>query len=97
MGKIGRRRLTDAATNGESDVPVVANAQAVLASFRALAGGNRCKKKRIAKSPVPNTACKSTHRSQMRLVIRVDDGPGCRLHPLQRLAREWAAAHPRKP
>ena len=36
---------------------------------------------------MPDTACQSTHRSQMRLVIRVDEGPGCRLHPRQRLCQ----------
>ena len=52
-----------------------------------LAGRNRYEKKRVAKSPVPDTACQSTHRRQVRLVIRVDDGLGCRLHPLQRLCQ----------
>ena len=33
-------------------------------------------RQRIAKSPVLDTACQSTHRSQMRLVIRVNDGHG---------------------
>ena len=33
---------------------------------------------------MPDTARQSTHRRQVRLVIRVDDGLGCRLHPLQR-------------
>jgi hypothetical protein len=46
---------------------------------------NRYKKQRVAKSPVPDTARQSPHRSQMRLVIRVDEGPGCRLHSLQQL------------
>ncbi len=52
--------------------------------IRLLAGRNRYEKKRIAKSPVPDTAFRSTHR-KVRRVIRVDDGLGCRLHPLQRL------------
>jgi len=52
-----------------------------------LADRNCYKKKRIAGSPVPDTACQSTHRSPMRLVIRVDDGLGCRLHPRQRLCQ----------
>ena len=52
-----------------------------------LAGRNRYEKKRIAKSRVPDTARQSTHRRQVRLVIRVDDGLGCRLHPLQRLCQ----------
>jgi hypothetical protein len=47
-----------------------------------LAGRNRYEKKRVAKSPVPDTECQSSHRSQMRLVIRVDDRLGGRLHPL---------------
>jgi hypothetical protein len=50
-----------------------------------LAGRNRYEKKRVAKNPVPDTAHQSPHRSQMRLIIRVDDGLSCRLHPLQRL------------
>ena len=50
-----------------------------------LTGRNRYEKKQVAKSPVPDTARQSPHRSQMRLVIRVADGLGCRLHPLQRL------------
>ena len=37
--------------------------------------------------PVPDTACQSTHRRQVRLVIRVDEGLGGRLHPLQRLCQ----------
>ncbi len=52
-----------------------------------LAGRNRYEKKQVAKSPVPDTACQSTHRRTVRLVIRVDDGLGCRLHPLQRLCQ----------
>ena len=52
-----------------------------------LAGRNRYEKKRVAGSPVPETACQSTHRRQVRLVIRVDEGSGCRLHPLQRLCQ----------
>ena len=52
-----------------------------------LAGRDRYEKKRVAKSPVPDTACQSPHRSQMRLVLRVDDGLGCRLHPFQRLCQ----------
>ena len=35
----------------------------------------------------------STHRSQMRRVIRVDDGLNCRLHPLQRLLIERLSRH----
>ncbi len=50
-----------------------------------LAGRNRHEKQRVAKSPVPDTACQSPHRRKVRLFIRVDDGLGCRLHPLQRL------------
>ena len=42
-------------------------------------------RQRIAKSRVPDTARQSTHHRQVRLVIRVDEGLGCRLHPLQRL------------
>jgi hypothetical protein len=41
-----------------------------------LAGRNRYEKQRVAKSPVPDTACQSTHRRQVRLVIRVDEGLG---------------------
>ena len=52
-----------------------------------LAGRNRYEEKRVAKSPVPDTARQSTHRRKVRLVIRVDEGPGCRLHPLQRLCQ----------
>ena len=37
--------------------------------------------------PVPDTECQSTHRHQLRLVISVCDGHGCRLHPLQRLCQ----------
>jgi len=51
-----------------------------------LAGRNRYEKKRVAKSPVPDTARQSPHR-KVRLIIRVDDGLGCRLHPLQRLCQ----------
>ena len=51
-----------------------------------LAGRNRYEKKRTAKSPVPDTACQSSHR-KVRLVLRVDHGLGCRLHPLQRLCQ----------
>ena len=58
-----------------------------------LAGRNRYEKKRVAKNPVPDTARQSTRRRQVRLVIRVDDGLGCRLHPLQRLCQ----AHRRTP
>ena len=50
-----------------------------------LAGRNHYEKKRVAKSPVPDTARQSTHRRKVRLVIRVDDDLGYRLHPLQRL------------
>ena len=69
-----------------------------------LAGRNRYEKKRVAKSPVPDTACQSAHRRQVRLVIRVDDGLG-RI-PLGNTRREsvgydlvslydtlWARAH----
>ena len=52
-----------------------------------LAGRNRYEKKRVASSPVPDTAYQSAQRRQVRLVIRVDDGLGCRLHPLQRLCQ----------
>ena len=52
-----------------------------------LAGRNRYEKKRVAKSPVPDTACRSARRRTVRLVIRVDEGLGCRLHPLQRLCQ----------
>ena len=52
-----------------------------------LAGRNHYEKKRVAKSPVPDTACQSPHRRKGRLVIRVDDGHGGRLHPLQRLCQ----------
>ena len=47
----------------------------------------QCGQERLAKSPVPDTARQSTHRRKVRLVIRVDDGPSCRLHPLQRLCQ----------
>ena len=52
-----------------------------------LAGRNRYEKKRVAKSPVPDTTRQSTHRRKVRLVICVDEGSGCRLHPLQRLCQ----------
>jgi len=42
---------------------------------------------RVAKSPVPDTACQSPHRRNVRRGISVNDGPGCRLHPLQRLCQ----------
>ena len=32
---------------------------------------------------MPDTARQSAHRRKVRLVIRVDEGLGCRLHPLQ--------------
>ena len=44
------------------------------------------KARRVAKSPVPDTARQSTHR-KVRLVIRVDEGLGGCLHPLQRLCQ----------
>jgi len=50
-----------------------------------LAGRNRYEKQRVAKSPVPDTSRQSTRRCKVRRVIRVDDGLGSRLHPLQRL------------
>ena len=52
-----------------------------------LAGRNRYGKKRVAKSPVRDTARQSTHRRKVRPVIRVDEGLGGRLHPLQRLCQ----------
>ena len=52
-----------------------------------LTGRNRYEKKQVAKSPVPDTARQSTHRRKVRLVIRVDEGLGGRLHPLQRLCQ----------
>jgi hypothetical protein len=52
-----------------------------------LAGRNRYEKQRVAKSAIPDTARQSTHRRKVRLVISVDDGLGCRLHPLQRLCQ----------
>ena len=52
-----------------------------------LAGRDRYEKKWVAKSPVPDTACQSSHRRQVRLVIRVDEGLSCRLHPLQCLCQ----------
>ena len=54
-----------------------------------LAGRNHYEKKRVAKSPVPDTARQSVHRRKVRLVIRVDQGLGCRLHPLQRLCQTY--------
>ena len=57
-----------------------------------LAGRNRYEKQRVAKSPVPDTACQSTHHRQVRLVLRVDDGLGGRLHPLQRLCQTYRRA-----
>ena len=61
----------------------------VTADANPTAGEQRvqCGQKRVTQSPVPDTACRSTHRRQVRLVIRVDEGLGCRLHPLQRLCQ----------
>ena len=49
----------------------------------------QCGQERVAKSPVPDTACQSPRR-KVRLVIRVDEGLGCRL-PVSR-ARPVASA-----
>ena len=61
----------------------------VTADANPTAGEQRvqCGQERVAQSPVPDTSRQSPHLSQMRLVIRVDEGLGCRLHPLQRLCQ----------
>jgi len=70
----------------------------VTADANPTAGWQRvqCGQERVAKSPVPDTARQSTHRRKVRRVIRVDDGLGCRLHPLQRL-RETHRRTPHEP
>ena len=47
-----------------------------------VAGRNRYEKKRVTKSPVPDTARQSRHRRKVRLIIRVDEGLGCPAHPV---------------
>ena len=77
------RRTERHSGNGDRDKTCVVTGHNVCSL--PLAGRTRYEKKRIAKSPVP--ACQSTHRRQVRRVIRVNEGSGCRLPPLQRLCQ----------